>query len=225
MSRCAVAIWWMWRWRQRDSLSRLIVLFCPSVRPIFAKCSLKCQPINTPLVCVFLPGVVWVTNETNAFFLFFAVFLKDVSHTALKDLIQFMYCGEVNVKQEALPAFISTAEALQIKGLTDVSIWMPENVEENINDFVDWFVFIAILFWLRFSAFSVVNFKMCIARFTAFFKAWYILMVVGLSGFSFYASTAIMIVCVFVYWFCVEAQLYSGYLYATRIFLYKYLCV
>ena len=50
------------------------------------------------------------------------VFLKDVSHTALKDLIQFMYCGEVNVKQEALPAFISTAEALQIKGLTDVSI-------------------------------------------------------------------------------------------------------
>lgn len=47
------------------------------------------------------------------------VFLKDVSHTALKDLIQFMYCGEVNVKQDALPTFISTAEALQIKGLTE----------------------------------------------------------------------------------------------------------
>lgn len=48
-----------------------------------------------------------------------AVFLKDVSHSALQDLIQFMYCGEVNVKQDALPAFISTAEALQIKGLTE----------------------------------------------------------------------------------------------------------
>lgn len=45
--------------------------------------------------------------------------MKDVSHAALKDLIQFMYCGEVNVKQDALPAFISTAEALQIKGLTE----------------------------------------------------------------------------------------------------------
>ncbi|XP_055304399.1 modifier of mdg4-like isoform X3 [Sitodiplosis mosellana] len=47
------------------------------------------------------------------------VFLKDVPHAALKDLIQFMYCGEVNVKQDALPTFISTAEALQIKGLTE----------------------------------------------------------------------------------------------------------
>lgn len=47
------------------------------------------------------------------------MFLKDVPHAALKDLIQFMYCGEVNVKQDALPTFISTAEALQIKGLTE----------------------------------------------------------------------------------------------------------
>lgn len=56
------------------------------------------------------------------------VFLKDVSHAALKDLITFMYCGEVNVKQDALPAFISTAEALQIKGLTETgdSVSQPQ---------------------------------------------------------------------------------------------------
>ncbi|XP_065073227.1 modifier of mdg4-like isoform X31 [Ochlerotatus camptorhynchus] len=53
------------------------------------------------------------------------IFLKDVSHSALKDLIQFMYCGEVNVKQDALPAFISTAEALQIKGLTETGETAP----------------------------------------------------------------------------------------------------
>ncbi|XP_077297626.1 uncharacterized protein LOC143919269 isoform X11 [Arctopsyche grandis] len=46
------------------------------------------------------------------------VFLKDVSYTVLKDLLQFMYQGEVNVKQEELASFISTAEQLQVKGLT-----------------------------------------------------------------------------------------------------------
>lgn len=47
-----------------------------------------------------------------------SVFLKDVSHSALRDLLQFMYQGEVNVKQEELASFISTAEQLQVKGLT-----------------------------------------------------------------------------------------------------------
>lgn len=50
MSRFVEAIWWMWRWRQRGNLLRRIVLCCRSVRPIFVKCSLKCQPINMPLV-------------------------------------------------------------------------------------------------------------------------------------------------------------------------------
>ncbi|XP_068152126.1 LOW QUALITY PROTEIN: modifier of mdg4-like [Drosophila tropicalis] len=58
------------------------------------------------------------------------VFLNNVSHSALKDLIQFMYCGEVNVKQDALPAFISTAESLQIKGLTDNDP-APQPPQEN----------------------------------------------------------------------------------------------
>lgn len=59
------------------------------------------------------------------------VFLKDVSHAALKDLIQFMYCGEVNVKQDALPAFISTAEALQIKGLTETGESVPQGQQQT----------------------------------------------------------------------------------------------
>lgn len=46
------------------------------------------------------------------------VFMKDVSYTALCDLLQFMYQGEVQVNQEHLTTFIKTAEALQIKGLT-----------------------------------------------------------------------------------------------------------
>lgn len=49
------------------------------------------------------------------------IFLKDVTHSTLKDLVQFMYCGEVTVKQDQLPSFISIAEALQISGLTEAS--------------------------------------------------------------------------------------------------------
>lgn len=46
------------------------------------------------------------------------VFMKDVSYTAMSDLLQFMYQGEVQVSQENLTRFIKTAEALQVKGLT-----------------------------------------------------------------------------------------------------------
>lgn len=65
-------------------------------------------------------GLLFPTRESitiiNSFFV--SVFLKDVSHSALRDLLQFMYQGEVNVKQEELASFISTAEQLQVKGLT-----------------------------------------------------------------------------------------------------------
>ncbi|CAH0382836.1 unnamed protein product [Bemisia tabaci] len=46
------------------------------------------------------------------------VILKDVGHIELASLLQFMYRGEVNVRQEDLTAFLKTAELLQIKGLT-----------------------------------------------------------------------------------------------------------
>lgn len=46
------------------------------------------------------------------------VILKDVSHKELVAILQFMYQGEVNVRQEELAAFLKTAEMLQIKGLT-----------------------------------------------------------------------------------------------------------
>lgn len=46
------------------------------------------------------------------------VFLKDVSFSALNNLLEFMYQGEVKVSQDDLGTFIKTAEALKIKGLT-----------------------------------------------------------------------------------------------------------
>ncbi|XP_065351859.1 protein tramtrack, beta isoform-like isoform X2 [Cloeon dipterum] len=46
------------------------------------------------------------------------IILKDVSFTDLKSILQFMYRGEVNVKQDDLNTFLKTAEVLKVKGLT-----------------------------------------------------------------------------------------------------------
>lgn len=45
------------------------------------------------------------------------VFLKDVSFSDLKALVDYMYKGEVNVAQEQLASFLQTAEALDVKGI------------------------------------------------------------------------------------------------------------
>lgn len=46
------------------------------------------------------------------------VILKDVAHQELRQLLQFMYRGEVHVRQQELSGFLHTAEMLQVKGLT-----------------------------------------------------------------------------------------------------------
>uniref|UniRef100_A0A1B6KLN9 BTB domain-containing protein n=1 Tax=Graphocephala atropunctata TaxID=36148 RepID=A0A1B6KLN9_9HEMI len=51
------------------------------------------------------------------------VILKDIKYIDLKVMVDFMYCGEVNVSQEQLPAILKTAETLKVKGLAE----MPEH--------------------------------------------------------------------------------------------------
>lgn len=47
--------------------------------------------------------------------------LKDMSARLVSNLLEFMYQGSVNVKQDELQAFMKIAETLQIKGLTTTS--------------------------------------------------------------------------------------------------------
>lgn len=52
--------------------------------------------------------------------------LKDVKAKLVANLLEFMYQGSVNVKQEELQAFMKIAETLQIKGLTSSSTKEPK---------------------------------------------------------------------------------------------------
>merc|ERR1711909_60064 len=46
------------------------------------------------------------------------LYLKGIKHTDLQSVLSFMYHGEVNVAQEELNSFLSVAEDLEVKGLT-----------------------------------------------------------------------------------------------------------
>ncbi|CAG9827128.1 unnamed protein product [Diabrotica balteata] len=72
------------------------------------------------------------------------VILTNVTYEALTDLLQFIYHGEVQIRQEDLNTFIETAESLQIQGLTgDRKVVNDNNIMEisdkeytkNVEDF------------------------------------------------------------------------------------------
>ncbi|XP_070500662.1 longitudinals lacking protein, isoforms H/M/V-like isoform X4 [Chironomus tepperi] len=62
------------------------------------------------------------------------IILKDVTFSIMSELLQFMYQGEVNVKQAELQAFMSIAESLQIKGLATNSGNSNSNNGTNNNN-------------------------------------------------------------------------------------------
>ncbi|XP_047988077.1 zinc finger and BTB domain-containing protein 17-like isoform X4 [Leguminivora glycinivorella] len=49
------------------------------------------------------------------------IFMRDCEVSHVRALLQFMYAGQVNIAQAQLTAFLRTADALQIRGLTDCS--------------------------------------------------------------------------------------------------------
>merc|ERR1719151_610192 len=49
------------------------------------------------------------------------LYIKGVAFSDLESLLDFMYYGEVNIAQENLNSFLSVAEELQVKGLTQLS--------------------------------------------------------------------------------------------------------
>ena len=68
------------------------------------------------------------------------LFLKGVRHRDLVSLLDFMYRGQVNIAQEDLSTFLSVAEELKVKGLTQAQKSSSQttstssgNTEKNLN--------------------------------------------------------------------------------------------
>ena len=62
------------------------------------------------------------------------LYLKGVKYTDLAYVLNFMYHGEVNVAQEELNSFLSVAEDLQVKGLTQNNSQASENTAPTVAD-------------------------------------------------------------------------------------------
>ncbi|KAK4876065.1 hypothetical protein RN001_012487 [Aquatica leii] len=60
------------------------------------------------------------------------IFMRDVEAQHIVALMEFMYAGEVNVAQAQLSNFLKTAESLKIRGLTDTSMDLHSQKEENL---------------------------------------------------------------------------------------------
>jgi len=50
------------------------------------------------------------------------IILRDISHSDLVGILEFIYNGEVSIEQECLPGFLAVAETLRIRGLTGESL-------------------------------------------------------------------------------------------------------
>lgn len=62
------------------------------------------------------------------------ILLKDVSFKELKCMIDYMYCGEVNISECELPSFLRTAQSLKIKGLAeDLSDYDSSSDNEHVE--------------------------------------------------------------------------------------------
>lgn len=63
------------------------------------------------------------------------LYLKGIKYTDLQSVLDFMYHGEVNIAQEELNSFLSVAEDLRVKGLTQ-SQPMTENSSHDSQELI-----------------------------------------------------------------------------------------
>lgn len=63
------------------------------------------------------------------------IIFRNVKFEDLAAIVDFMYHGEVNVEQEQLTSFLTTAEMLAVQGLTDGSGPTKDNYKDDVSFF------------------------------------------------------------------------------------------
>jgi hypothetical protein len=59
--------------------------------------------------------------------------LKDVGLAELKDLLVYMYHGEVRVEQERIAKLLHTAQILEIRGLRDINQKLDQELDSGVS--------------------------------------------------------------------------------------------
>jgi len=59
--------------------------------------------------------------------------LKDVGLAELKDLLVYMYHGEVRVEQDRIAKLLHTAQILEIRGLRDINQRLDQELDSGVS--------------------------------------------------------------------------------------------
>lgn len=63
-----------------------------------------------------------------------AVVLKDVGHSEMKAILDYMYKGEVNIAHDQLAALLKVAEMLKVKGLVQDNTHQPQSATHAVDE-------------------------------------------------------------------------------------------
>lgn len=59
--------------------------------------------------------------------------MKDVGVAELKDLLVYMYHGEVRVEQDRIAKLLHTAQILEIRGLRDINQRLDQELDSGVS--------------------------------------------------------------------------------------------
>ena len=63
------------------------------------------------------------------------LFLNEIPFSDLQKILEFVYCGEVQLQQKRLTSFLKSAEILKIKGLNnDVNNHVTSNIDQSVDE-------------------------------------------------------------------------------------------